>query len=94
MVEIQVAFPEPLSEFIQGQISAGRCASISDYLGGLVRADRQQQAVLKRLQDHEELASRLDEGLNAGEGRPWNPAVLHELRQQVLDRHCRGKELR
>jgi putative addiction module CopG family antidote len=86
-VEIQVHLPEPLGDFIQGQLSAGRYASVSDYLGDLVPADREQQAVLEQLQDHAELASRLQESLNGGEGRRWSPAVLQDLRQQVLDRH-------
>ena len=92
MVEIQVHFPEPLRDFIQGQISAGRYSSVSDYLGDLVQADRDERAVLEQLRDHGELASRLDEGLSSGEGRRWSPAVLRDLRQQVLDRPDRGSE--
>jgi antitoxin ParD1/3/4 len=94
MAEIQVHLPEPLSDFVQGQISAGRYASVSDYFGDLVQADREQQVVLEQLQDHAELVSLLQESLNGGEGRRWSPAVLQELRQQVFDRHHRDREKR
>ena len=49
MVEIQVQFPEPLNDFIQTQVAAGRCASVSDYLHNLVHADQQQQRIVDQL---------------------------------------------
>lgn len=94
MAEIQIHLPEALSDFIEGQISAGRYASVSDYLGDLVQADREQQALFQQLQDHSELAARLQESLDGGEGRRWSPAVLQDLRQQVVARHRRGRENR
>ncbi len=86
MVEIQLALPDSLHDFIQSQISTGPYEDSTNYLRELVEADKQQQTVLQ-LTDHPQLESCLQEGLDSDTGRPWTPAVLNELKQQVIDRH-------
>ena len=94
MVEIQVQFPEPLNDFIQTQVAAGRCASVSDYLHNLVHADQQQQRIVDQLNDDPTLTAHIDESFARGSGRRWSPAVLNELRQQVLDRERSSKGIK
>ena len=86
MAEIQVDLPEPLTSYVHSQIAAGRYPNVTDYLSDLVRADRRQQDLLDQLNEHPELSEALDRGLQSGEGRRWTPAILNELRNQVLDR--------
>jgi putative addiction module CopG family antidote len=86
MVEFQLQFPQPLGDYIQDQIVSGRYPGVSEYLRDLVRADQQQQHIVEQLHDNEHLAKYIDEGLSSSKGRQWTPAVLQELRQQVLNR--------
>jgi putative addiction module CopG family antidote len=86
MPQMPVDFPEPLTSFIHSQISTGRYPNVSDYVSDLVRADQRQQQFIDQLSENEELSKKLEEGFNSGEGRRWTPAVLTELRNQVLDR--------
>jgi putative addiction module CopG family antidote len=93
MVEILVRIPQPVNDFIEAQVAAGRFRTASEYLGDLVRADQQQQSILEQLADSAPLAERIDEGLASHEGRRWTPAVLTELRQQVIARDRSAKEV-
>jgi Arc/MetJ-type ribon-helix-helix transcriptional regulator len=86
MHEIQINMPADLEQFAHSQVASGRFASINDYVVSLVSADEETQEVLEKLTDNPELAALLEHGLNSGEGRHWSPAVLQQLKQQVLDR--------
>ncbi len=86
MSEVPLDLPEPLTSYIHLQIATGRYSNVSDYFSDLVRADQQLQQFLDQLGENAELSKKLDDGLNSGEGRRWTPAVLNELRNQVLDR--------
>jgi putative addiction module CopG family antidote len=86
MAEIQLDFPEPLTSYVHSQIATGRYQSVTEYLSDLVRADWRLQELLEQLKDHADLSEELDRGLRSGEGRHWTPAVLDELRNQVIDR--------
>jgi antitoxin ParD1/3/4 len=60
MQSMNISLPEPLKQFVDGQISKGRYSSASEYVRELIRADEKRKA-------EEELEARLLEGLNSPE---------------------------
>ena len=86
MAELQINLRDPVSAFVDAQVTSGRFPTIHDYLGALVSADEQTQKTIGQLSDNPQLAALLEEGLESAQGRPWSAAVLQELKQQVLDR--------
>lgn len=86
MTQLQVTLPDSIGEFAGAQVAAGRFSSVSDYLGALVTADAQAQRAVEALSENPQLVALLEEGLNGGEGRQWSSAILHEMKQQILDR--------
>lgn len=90
MAEFHVEFPEPLTSYVNSQVAHGRYPSVSDYLSHLVQADQCEQQLMDQLKGNADLSLELDRGLASGAGRPWTPAVLNELRSQVIDRSQRS----
>lgn len=86
MADLQINLPDATREFAAAQIAAGRFGNMSDYVGALVSADEQMQQAAAKLGQNPRLETLLEEGLRSGAGRAWSPAVLSELKQQVLDR--------
>jgi putative addiction module CopG family antidote len=91
MTQVQIQLPDAIGEFAGAQVSSGRFSSVSDYVQALVVADEAVQRTTERLSENQDLAALLEDGLASGEGRPWTPNVLGELKQQVLDRAARPK---
>jgi antitoxin ParD1/3/4 len=60
MQSMNISLPEPLKEFVDGQISTGRYSSASEYVRELIRADEKRKA-------QEQLEAKLLEGLNSAE---------------------------
>lgn len=60
MQTMNISLPEPLKDFIDRQIAAGRYSSASEYIRELVRNDEKQKA-------EEQLAILLREGLQSEE---------------------------
>jgi len=60
MESMNISLPEPLKQFVDGQISSGRYSSASEYVRELIRADEKRKA-------EEELQAKLLEGLNTPE---------------------------
>ncbi len=58
MESMNISLPEPLKQFVDGQISTGRYSSASEYVRELIRADEKRKA-------EEELSAKLLEGLNS-----------------------------
>ena len=44
MQNLNILLPEPLKEFVDGQIAAGRYRSASEYVGDLIREDEKRKA--------------------------------------------------
>ena len=44
MESMNISLPEPLKQFVDGQISTGRYSSASEYVRELIRADEKQKA--------------------------------------------------
>lgn len=60
MQSMNISLPEPLKQFVDGQISTGRYSSASEYVRELIRADEKRKA-------EEQLEAKLMEGLNSAE---------------------------
>ena len=86
MADLQINLPDSISEFAEAQVASGRFPTINDYLGALLSADEQAQRAIGQFSENPQLATLLEEGLESAPGRRWSPAVLRELKQQVLDR--------
>ncbi len=60
MLSMNISLPEPLKQFVDGQVSAGRYRSASEYVGELIHADARRKA-------EEHLESKLLDGLSSAE---------------------------
>ncbi len=78
MQSMNISLPEPLKQFVDGQISAGRYSSASEYVRELIRADEKRKA-------EEQLEAKLLDGLNSAESE-LTPADWSALRKEALDR--------
>ena len=76
MQSLNISLPEPLKEFVDGQIAAGRYSSASEYLCELIRADEKRKA-------EERLETLLLEGLQSAETE-LTPADWSEIRQEAI----------
>ncbi len=78
MESMNISLPEPLKQFVDGQISTGRYSSASEYVRELIRADEKRKA-------EEQLEAKLLEGLSSAESE-LTPADWSALRKEALDR--------
>ncbi len=82
MESMNISLPEPLKQFVDGQISTGRYSSASEYVRELIRADEKRKA-------EEALEAKLLEGLNSPESQltqaDWN-AIRSEAVARVQAR--------
>lgn len=60
MQSMNISLPEPLKQFVDGQVAAGRYSSASEYVRELIRADEKRKA-------EERLEALLLEGLQSDE---------------------------
>jgi antitoxin ParD1/3/4 len=87
MDSMNISLPEPLKQFVDGQISTGRYSSASEYVRELIRADEKRKA-------EEELEAKLLEGLNSPESE-LTKADWKAIRSEALARlQTRGKAKR
>jgi len=78
MQSMNISLPEPLKQFVDGQISAGRYSSASEYVRELIRADEKRKA-------EEQLEAKRLDGLNSADSE-LTPADWSALRKDALDR--------
>ena len=78
MESMNISLPESLKQFVDGQISAGRYSSASEYVRELIRADEKRTG-------EEQLEAKLLEGLNSAE-HELTPADWSAIRKEALDR--------
>ena len=78
MQTMNISLPDPLKEFVDGQIAQGRYSSASEYVRELIRADEKRKA-------EEQLAAKLREGLNSTESR-LTPAAWRDIRKEAMAR--------
>ena len=58
MQSMNISLPDPLKQFVDGQVALGRYSSASEYMRELIRADEKRKA-------QEQLEALLLEGLNS-----------------------------
>ena len=78
MESMNISLPEPLKQFVDGQISTGRYSSASEYVRELIRADEKRKA-------EEELETKLLEGLRSPESE-LTKADWKAVRSEALAR--------
>ncbi len=76
MQSMNISLPDPLKQYVDGQISTGRYSSASEYVRELIRADEKRKA-------EEQLEAKLLEGLNGAESA-LTPADWSAIRQEAL----------
>ena len=76
MQSMNISLPDPLKQFVDGQIAQGRYSSVSEYMRELIRADEKRKA-------EDQLEAKLLEGLNSDEGE-LTPEDWSALRKQAL----------
>ena len=76
MQSMNISLPEPLKQFVDGQISTGRYSSASEYVRELIRADEKRKA-------EDQLEALLLEGLQGDETRV-SRADWQAIRQEAL----------
>ena len=87
MESMNISLPEPLKQFVDGQIAAGRYSSASEYIRELIREDERRKA-------EERLETLLLEGLQGEESEltrdDWT-AIRKEARTRIAANKKRGK---
>lgn len=78
MQTMNISLPDPMKEFVDGQVASGRYSSVSEYMRELIREDEKRKA-------HEQLEALLLEGLR-GEQAPLTPDDLQEIRREAVAR--------
>jgi antitoxin ParD1/3/4 len=78
MQSMNISLPDPLKQFVDGQIAQGRYSSASEYMRELIRADEKRKA-------EDEFEAKLLEGLNSQESE-LTPADWGALRKEALAR--------
>ncbi len=76
MESMNISLPEPLKQFVDGQVAAGRYSSASEYVRELIRADEKRRA-------EERLETLLLEGLQ-GEESELTAADWKAIRKQAV----------
>ena len=60
MQTMNISLPDPMKDFVDGQVASGRYSSASEYVRELIRKDEKRRA-------EEKLEAQLLEGLNSGD---------------------------
>ena len=76
MQSMNISLPEPLKQFVDGQIAQGRYSSASEYVRELIRADEKRKA-------EERLDALLLEGLGGAETE-LRPSDWKAIRKEAL----------
>lgn len=76
MQSMNISLPDPLKQFVDGQIAQGRYSTASEYVRELIRADEKRKA-------EERLEALLLEGL-AGAETELTPADWKAIRKEAL----------
>ena len=86
MQTMNISLPDPLKQFVDGQVSQGRYSSASEYVRELIRADERRKA-------QETLEAALLEGLNSPES-PLAAEDWTEIRKEALAQLAARKQQR
>jgi antitoxin ParD1/3/4 len=84
MQTMNISLPEPLKEFVDAQIAAGRYSSVSEYIRGLIRQDERRKA-------EERLDVLLREGLESEESELTHLDFEHIRKEALAQLKARKK---
>ena len=76
MQSMNISLPDPMKEFVDGQIAKGRYSSVSEYVRELIRTDEKRKA-------EEQLEALLLEGMQ-GEEAAFTREDWQAIRQEAL----------
>ena len=79
MTSMNISLPDPLRDWVEGQVKGGRYGNASEYVRELIRRDQERQA-------QERLEQLLIEGLDSGDPIPVTPEFWASLRGDVQRR--------
>ncbi|MDF0666529.1 MAG: type II toxin-antitoxin system ParD family antitoxin [Nitrospira sp.] len=83
---MNISLPDPLKQFVDGQIAQGRYSSASEYVRELIRADEKRKA-------EDELEAKLLEGLRSSKAE-LTPSDWKEIRAEALAKVAARKKPR
>jgi antitoxin ParD1/3/4 len=86
MQSMNISLPDPLKQFVDGQIAQGRYSSASEYVRELIRADEKRKA-------EDELEAKLLEGLRSSKAA-LTTADWKEIRAEALAKVAAKKKPR
>lgn len=86
MQSMNISLPDPLKQFVDGQVALGRYSSASEYVRELIRADEKRKA-------EEQLEAKLLEGLNSSESELM-PKDWSVIRKEALAKLKASKKRR
>jgi antitoxin ParD1/3/4 len=78
---ITISLPAPMKQFVEDQVASGEYASVSAYIGSLVRADQKRQA---KVQLEHVLLGALQS--QEGDSMDMTPEIVEEFRQRLHSR--------
>jgi antitoxin ParD1/3/4 len=84
MQTMNISLPDPLKQFVDGQIAEGRYSSVSEYIRELIREDEKRKA-------QQLLEALLLEGLEGGESE-FTKKDFEDIRKQAMARLKRRKK--
>jgi len=74
---MNVSVPDPMRDWVQERVEAGRYASVSDYVSDLIRRDQAQ------VDEHEAINAALVEGEESGISSRRIPEILAAVKAEV-----------
>ena len=78
MASMNISLPDPMRDWVQAQIDAGKYASSSDYVRDLIRRDQEARDKFKALQDA------ITAGMQSGDPQDFDFEVF---RQSMTESH-------
>ncbi len=84
MQTMNISLPDPMKEYVEGQVREGAYSSASEYVRELVRADQKRKA-------KEQLEQLLLRAINSGPPLEVTPAMVEEVRQKLRARAAKRK---
>jgi antitoxin ParD1/3/4 len=87
MQTMNISLPDPMKEYVEGQVTAGAYSSASEYVRELVRADQKRQA-------KEELEQILLSAINSGDPIDVTPEMVEQVRSRLRSRAGQRKSVK
>ncbi|MDT3776520.1 type II toxin-antitoxin system ParD family antitoxin [Nitrospira sp. MA-1] len=76
MATMNVSVPDPMKDWVQGQIGTGKYANASDYVRNLIRRDQEKIEVLRKT---------LLEGERSGVSRRKVEDIMNDVKKRRVD---------